>query len=150
MFSAGPRRETGVALILALVMLFILTILGVAAMTTANLEEKMSGNIQEQTKAFEAAESGINSIMKEAGALNPNGIVTKNYDYLSQKSGKAEVKSTFTQYTPPSRTKEPGKIYSAVNFQSAHFDLQSKGETITSAKTFVYQGLEQIVSKSSE
>lgn len=44
---------------MALVFLVILTILGVTAMSGASLEEKMAGNLKEQTVAFQAAETGL-------------------------------------------------------------------------------------------
>ena len=43
----APATQRGIALVMALVMLMILTILGLTAMSTSSLEEKMSGNIQE-------------------------------------------------------------------------------------------------------
>ncbi len=128
-------------------MLLILTVLGISAMSTTSLQEKMSGNIQEQTRAFEAAESGVNSILADTGVLNPNATVTKTYTYDSGKSGSASVDSTFREYTPPSRTRTASQIYSAINLQSAHFDLKSTGTTSTSAQSLHHQGIEQIVTK---
>lgn len=52
-------RARGMALVTALIFLLVLTILGVAGMSTANLQEKMAGNLQDQTIAFQAAETGL-------------------------------------------------------------------------------------------
>src|SRR3970040_2121955 len=98
----GNRYERGTALIMSLVILMILTILGITAMSTSSLEEKMSGNIQESTRAFEAAESGINSAIGTAGLLVDNAPVTLTYDYASKKSGSATVVAAFRENTPPS------------------------------------------------
>ena len=54
-----PRRQQGVALIMALVFLVILTIMGLAAMGTTSLEEKMAGNAKDRNLAFQAAETGL-------------------------------------------------------------------------------------------
>ncbi len=147
-----PPPQRGIALVMALVMLMILTILGLTAMSTSSLEEKMSGNIQESTRAFEAAESGINSAVGSAGLLNPNTTeaapVTRNYDYDSKKSGSAGVKAWFREYTPPGRSKNPNEIYSATNLQEAHFNIKSTGTTLTNAKSVHHQGISQVVSKS--
>lgn len=62
----GTNREHGTALIMSLVILMILTILGITAMGTASLEEKMSGNIQEGTRGFEVAESGLQTAFRDS------------------------------------------------------------------------------------
>lgn len=54
-----PIRARGMALVAALIFLVVLTILGVASMSGAHLQEKMAGNLQEQTIAFQAAETGL-------------------------------------------------------------------------------------------
>lgn len=52
-------RNRGMALVTALIFLLVLTILGVAGMSSAHLQEKMAGNLQEQTIAFQATESAL-------------------------------------------------------------------------------------------
>lgn len=54
----GPKQE-GAALVVALVFLLILTILGVGALNTTVLQEKMAGNTKEKNTAFQAAESAL-------------------------------------------------------------------------------------------
>jgi type IV pilus assembly protein PilX len=51
--------QHGTALIIALVFLLLLTLLGVTAMGTTSLEEKMSGNLRDKDLAFQAAETGL-------------------------------------------------------------------------------------------
>lgn len=138
--SVVPATQRGVALVMAMIMLLILTLLGVAAMSTATLEEKMAGNIQEQTRAFEAAESGINSILADSGVLNPSGTVTKTYSYAGM-SGSATVVSSFISFSPPSRT-SIGSASGTNTVQMADFDIQSTGKTPTSAKSVNYQGVQ--------
>lgn len=59
--QSGPdyRRQCGVALVMALVFLLLLTIIGIAALNTTSLEEKMAQNIKDRNLAFQAAESGL-------------------------------------------------------------------------------------------
>lgn len=57
--SSGPRRERGAILIITLMFLVLLTIVGVASISSATLEEKMAGNLREQYTAFQAAESAL-------------------------------------------------------------------------------------------
>jgi len=51
------RKERGTALIFALVMLLLLTILGITAVTTSSLQEKMAGNMRDQYVAQQAGDS---------------------------------------------------------------------------------------------
>ena len=59
-FLAGVRsRQRGAALVVALVLLMILTVLGISGMTTATLQLTMAGNAQFHQQAFQAAETGL-------------------------------------------------------------------------------------------
>lgn len=51
------RTEQGTALVMALIFLLIMTILGVTAMTTSSLQEKMAGNLRDQYMAMESVEA---------------------------------------------------------------------------------------------
>ncbi len=57
--SPAVRSQGGTALIVALLILIVLTLLGVAAMSTNTLEEKMAGNTRRSDLAFQAAESAL-------------------------------------------------------------------------------------------
>jgi type IV pilus assembly protein PilX len=52
-------RQDGMVLVMALVFLVLLTILGVTALSTTSLEEKMAGNLKDKTLAFQAAEAAV-------------------------------------------------------------------------------------------
>ncbi len=52
-------RQRGAALVIALILLLVMTLLGVAALRTTTLEERMAANSQEHNRAFHAAESGL-------------------------------------------------------------------------------------------
>lgn len=56
---ARPRRERGAAMVIALVMLLVLTVLGTATSRLTLLEERMTGNTQDNRVAFQAAEAGL-------------------------------------------------------------------------------------------
>lgn len=144
----GNQCERGTALIMSLVILMLLTILGITAMSTASLEEKMSGNTQETTRSFEAAESGLNDASNTSGGLDLNTSSTAPktlppFSYDSGKSGTANVTTWFVQFSPPKR----GSGYGS-NFEAANFELASTGTTIVGGKSIIHQGLAQIVPKS--
>lgn len=53
------RTQRGVALVMALVFLMLLTMLGVTSMSTSSLEEKMATNTRDRSLAFQAAETAL-------------------------------------------------------------------------------------------
>ena len=53
------KREKGVALIIALLMLLVLTLLGISSISTTTFETSISGNERMRADAFYAAEAGI-------------------------------------------------------------------------------------------
>lgn len=86
-----PRhRQQGVALIMAMVFLMILTIIGVTVMSTTSLQEKMAGNVQDKHSAFQAAESALRAAeaVVEAWPAKPNDFVNNTAGhYLPQPGG---------------------------------------------------------------
>ncbi|MFV1984649.1 MAG: PilX N-terminal domain-containing pilus assembly protein [Thiohalomonadales bacterium] len=54
-----PKSQTGVILVLALVILLILTMLVVSSMNTTNMQVLMTGNTQYHTKALNDAETAL-------------------------------------------------------------------------------------------
>lgn len=57
--TASRAAQSGVALITGLIFLVLLTIIGVTAMQTTMLEEKMAGNLRDENLAFQAAEAAL-------------------------------------------------------------------------------------------
>ena len=138
--SIGNRKQHGTALVMSMVILLILTILGIAAMGTASLEEKMSGNTQESTRAFEAAESGLMEALNTPGSLVLSGSSDNSFNY-SLMNATADVHTEWIQNTLPKR----GQGYSAARGQTAHFDQNGTGKTGVGAKAVVHQGIAQVL-----
>lgn len=150
-------RERGTALVMSLIILMILTILGITAMSTSSLEEKMSGNVQESTRAFEVAESALQSALTNVALYQQAGTPTA--DYPIQPSGAprrvARVSSTLRIdasnkpiTTPPPR----GSGFDANKFDTYHFaqgsavtpDVDSSN---TGLNTTINRGIAQIANK---
>ncbi len=53
------QTQCGTALIMTLVFLLLLSLLGITAMSTSTLEEKMTGNSKDQNLSFQAAETAL-------------------------------------------------------------------------------------------
>ena len=66
-----PKREQGVALLISLILLLVLTVLGVSTMSTASMEIRMAANNQFLENAFQLAETGLDTDLAQ---LNIGGI----------------------------------------------------------------------------
>ncbi len=76
-----PRPADGLALILALIFLLVLTILGVGAMQNTLLQERMAGNYAERNQAFQMAELAVRSVEREhRQAIDSGGVVPASHD----------------------------------------------------------------------
>lgn len=69
-----PGKQSGVVLVVGLIMLLLLTLIGVTGSQTTGLEEKMTGNKKNYNIAFQAAESAL-----RAGEAATATIVAANY-----------------------------------------------------------------------
>lgn len=80
-----PIHQSGVVLIISLIMLLLLTLIGISGMQTTSLEEKMAGNMRDRNLAFQAAESALTAgeaaaataapviACPDVGGTNPDG-----------------------------------------------------------------------------
>jgi Tfp pilus assembly protein PilX len=141
-YRRQPRDQAGTALVMSLVILMILTMIGIAAMNTSSFEERMAGNIQEGTHAFEAAESGLNRSLNLPGALVLTTTTDNTYTFGITTVTQARVITAPTGMSPPKR----GSGYSSTSFDAANFDQQSTG-TVGTATSVVNRGIAQIVPK---
>ena len=55
----GSKGERGIALIVGLVILAVLSLIGIAAFSITTQEERMAGNSRDRMRAFEAAEAAL-------------------------------------------------------------------------------------------
>lgn len=87
------KMQGGMALIVSLLLLLILTVLAISMATTSTLQERISGNAQQQNIAFQAAESGLNYWVTQFIQSNTalaNGT-TLNLQASTGTSGSAKV-----------------------------------------------------------
>ena len=66
---AMPKRQRGVVLAISLIVLLVITLLGVTAMQSTLLQERMAGNTREVSMAFQAAEAALRDGEKVLAAL---------------------------------------------------------------------------------
>jgi len=66
----SKKSQSGVVLVISLVMLLILTLIGVTGTQVTSLEEKMAGNSRDKNLAFQAAETALT--LAENSLVPPN------------------------------------------------------------------------------
>ncbi len=138
-------RQSGAVLIVAMIILVILTLLGVTAMNTTSLQERIASNTQEQVHAFQAAETGLNQAFADNLAYDLSSSYTGGAT-LTAFAGSADSAGyipTFMGFSPP----PPGSLYSATSFQAAHFNFRATGNSATNLSIILNGGAYQIAPK---
>lgn len=143
----GCGRQAGTALIMALVILVILTLLGVTVMGNVSLEAKMAGNAQETQRALQFAESGLEHTFNSTDSYPIElGKTLTTASPIVFDGGEAVVATTYhTQSNIPLRANSVENIYSNRDYTTANFEQESTGTTRAGARAVVKQGARQIV-----
>lgn len=68
--SVSHKNQSGVILVVSLIILLLLTLIGLTGMQTTSLEEKMAGNMRDKNLAFQAAEAALKAGEDKVGAGN--------------------------------------------------------------------------------
>jgi len=114
----GRKEQKGAALIVALILLLVITILAVSMMGTSRLQLVMAGNNQFSLLAFQAAQSAIESRLILAGFTTgaPPANVTYPYNGIGS--------SATAAVTYQAATEVPAGGYSiGAGFQAYHFEI---------------------------
>ncbi|OGP90894.1 MAG: hypothetical protein A2157_05480 [Deltaproteobacteria bacterium RBG_16_47_11] len=72
------KNQSGVALVIALVLMVVLTLIGLASTFSSTFEIKHSGNKRGSTDAFYAADSGVQVVMANVKNFDLSGKYTEN------------------------------------------------------------------------
>lgn len=141
MMRASKLRQRGAVLAVSLFIVLVLALLGVTAMNTATLENKMAGNAQSTTLAFQAAESGL---AKSANA--PVSLYTPTKAQYSFGKATASVSTEFQAYSNVRRSDKLADMYGHGAFNFANFDQVATGAR-GDATSVVHQGMKQLIPK---
>jgi len=90
-YSSHPKHQHGAALVTSLVILLVLTVLGISAMKSSNLQENIVGNLRDHELAIQAADSALTDAENKLsvptatvpipnstgtyGVINPRGVL---------------------------------------------------------------------------
>jgi Tfp pilus assembly protein PilX len=124
------KNESGAALIIALIMIVVLTLVGLASTFSSTFDIKLSGNKRGATDAFFAADSGIQVTMGRIENFNMAGkFVNDRYNPLSDAENPNPTHAAVTIVHDPTQTGAPrGAGFSALNFEYQHHMVESTGQ----------------------
>lgn len=150
-YSAILKDQSGVALVIAMLMIIVLTLIGLASTYSSTLEIKLSGNKRGLTDAFYTADGGIQSVLLDIGNFNvpinfvpvdrnslPADLQNEPIDKKNSKPSLA-LPSGVRFVEPPrvtiyhtAQTNAPrGSGFSAINFEYDHYIIDSSGRDQT-------------------
>lgn len=147
-----PQRQHGIVLVVGLVFLLVLTIIGITSLRTTTLEQRMAGNLQQRTVAFQDAEARISLLINSLNAsqtnLSTNDIcdpdnIDPDTDPDSVNTDVIASKHTCPEYIGNS---DPGRLTdTAEGGQTAllHFRIESNAVTRGNAAVTLQQGVYQ-------
>ena len=74
------KPQQGVALVVALLFLLVVTIISVIAASNSSISLKMSANLADNYASFQAAEAGIIAVLSLVGTEYPEGVSVDPFD----------------------------------------------------------------------
>ena len=126
----------------ALVFLTMMTLLGITAMSTNTLEERMAANSQDINRAFQAAESGA-----QAAFANSNSFAGTTSGYSFSNTTTLGGYAVDLEYSTAYRTSEPISGFQDITqisdgkFRWHFFDMLSESKTQSGALVGVGAGV---------
>ena len=95
------HRQQGMALVISLIFLVMVSLLGMASMRGAQLQEKMAGNQKEALQALQAAEAGLRAAERyiEAGNSGPYDNSAGLYEFIDTVVDPASPSTAWRTYT---------------------------------------------------
>jgi len=123
------KDQSGVALVIALVMIVVLTLIGLASTYTSTFEMKLSGNKRGTTDAFYAADSGVQVTVANIENFSlPGKYVDNKYNPFKDSSNPNPTNAKVViLFFLTKRGSPRGSGFSAISFEYKHFLIDSTG-----------------------
>ncbi len=125
------KNQSGVALVVALIMLVVLTLIGLAATFTSTFEAILSGNKRGATDAFFAADSGVQVAIANIENFDiPGKYVDNQYNpFIDSKNPNPTNAKVIITYNPGQTGAPRGLGLSAAgNYEYNYYLIESTGE----------------------
>jgi Tfp pilus assembly protein PilX len=125
------ENESGAALVIALIMMVVLTLIGLASMFSSTFEIKISGGKKCSTDAFYGADSGVQVVTANIQNFNTS-LNTYPYDPFADEANPNPnpTNATVSITNDTAQKGAPrGQGISATQFEFEHFQVESTGQT---------------------
>ncbi len=124
------RDQSGIVLVITMIMLIVLTLIGIASIITSTLEMRLSGNKRGATDAFYTADSGIQVIVSNPYNFDlPEKFVSnKSNPFTDPNNPNPNGARAFVEYLPGQKGAPRGYGISATQFDFEHYIVESSGE----------------------
>ena len=130
-------REGGFALVITLLIMLVASVIGFAAMTTSDIEVRISGNNHWGNQAFYAADGAIEVALADGSNFQRTG---KNLDLTEPVRANVTV-----GYDPTQKGAPRGKGISSLHFNFDHYLVTSKGYTSVASLSASSQVQEKVI-----
>jgi hypothetical protein len=126
------KNQSGAALVIALILLIVITLISLASSFTSIFEIKLAGNKRASTDAFFAADSGIQVVVSNISNFDLPGKydVGNQYCYSKDASNSNPTKADITIHYDSTQAGAPrGLGFSATgNYEFMHYTIDSTGK----------------------
>ena len=132
------KNQSGVALVIAMIMIIVMTVIVLAASLTSIFEIKLAGNKRGSTDAFFAADSGVEVVKANIENFDlPGKYVGNKYDPFTDPSNPNPTKAKVVVTYISAQSGAPrGSGYSATgNYEFTHYIIESTGQDQTELST---------------
>jgi len=131
------QDQSGVALVIALLMMIMLTLIGLGSIFSSTFEIKLSGNKRGSTDAFYAADSGVQVIMANIENFDlPGKYADNKYDPFTDTNNPNPTNATvIMEYIPDQHGAPRGSGFSATHFEFLYYTIHSSGQDQTEIST---------------
>jgi hypothetical protein len=132
------KNQSGVALVIAMIMIIVMTVIVLAASLTSIFEIKLAGNKRGSTDAFFAADSGVEVVKANIENFDlPGKYVGNKYDPFTDPSNPNPTKAKVVVTYISAQSGAPrGSGYSATgNYDFTHYIIESTGQDQTELST---------------
>ena len=159
--NSMPRRQRGVVLAVAMVVLLGVTVVSITALSSSLLEVRMAGNAEDTTRAFNIAQGAVDAVISEAGNFPIIGGIgystcTGTYADVAEVAGfcnrtdlalpasfEAATSAARTERLDPLRSCPPrGMATSCENFKVASFTIEGHHDNVEGGRgrAIVHEG----------
>lgn len=151
--NSNLPRQQGAVLVVSLIILVVMTLIGIASMSTSLMQEKMASNAQNTNITFQAAESAIGALISNvltgsqgdlSDAMNAPDLTGPLIDYdISDPDVDAGYQVTYMGVVALTSGGSLDADESSTTLQAHRFDVAATGiVSATNAQSVIRQGIE--------